>query len=58
VAARITEQPDAHLIPRTSTELLYKHLPKPIATLIVIPNAGYNTISDTTEYGPLLRRTP
>jgi pimeloyl-ACP methyl ester carboxylesterase len=28
------------LIPRASTELLYKHLPKPIATLIVIPNAG------------------
>jgi pimeloyl-ACP methyl ester carboxylesterase len=46
------------VIPRTSTNLLYKHLPKSLATLIVVPDAGHNTISDTTEYIQLLRGTP
>jgi pimeloyl-ACP methyl ester carboxylesterase len=46
------------VIPRSSTNLLYKHLPKSLATLIVVPNAGHNTISDTPDYIQLLRRTP
>jgi uncharacterized protein len=46
------------VIPRASTDLLYKHLPKHLATLIVIPDAAHNTISDTAEYIPLLRGTP
>jgi uncharacterized protein len=43
------------VIPRASTELLYKHLPTHLATLIIIPDAAHNTISDTTEYIPLLK---
>jgi uncharacterized protein len=46
------------VVPRASTNLLYKHLPKSLATLIVVPDAGHNTISDTTEYVELLRGTP
>ncbi len=46
------------IIPRASTELLYRHLPKGVATLTIIPDASHNTISDTTEYTALLRGTP
>ncbi|HLZ98927.1 MAG TPA: alpha/beta fold hydrolase [Steroidobacteraceae bacterium] len=46
------------VIPRASTELLYRHLPKGLATLIVVPDAAHNTISDTTEYTALLRGPP
>jgi len=45
------------VIPRASTESLYEHLPRKLATLIVVPDAGHNTISDTTEYVQLLRGT-
>lgn len=46
------------VIPRANTELLYKHLPRSLTTLIVVPDGGHNTISDTTEYTDLLRGTP
>jgi pimeloyl-ACP methyl ester carboxylesterase len=46
------------VIPRASTDLLYKHLPSLQTTLIVVPDAGHNTISDTTEYAALLRGPP
>jgi pimeloyl-ACP methyl ester carboxylesterase len=46
------------VIPRASTEHLYKCLPKHLATLSIIPDAAHNTISDTTEYISLLRGTP
>jgi pimeloyl-ACP methyl ester carboxylesterase len=46
------------VIPRASTDLLYKHLPTSLTTLIVVPDAGHNTISETTEYTQLLRGTP
>jgi pimeloyl-ACP methyl ester carboxylesterase len=42
------------IIPRASTERLYQHLPRNLATLTVIPDAGHNTISDTSEYVALL----
>jgi pimeloyl-ACP methyl ester carboxylesterase len=45
------------VIPRASTNELYKHLPSSLATLIVVPDAGHNTISDVTEYTSLLRGT-
>jgi pimeloyl-ACP methyl ester carboxylesterase len=46
------------VIPRASTHLLYKHLPRSLATLLVVPDAGHNTISDTTEYVALLHGPP
>jgi pimeloyl-ACP methyl ester carboxylesterase len=46
------------VIPRASTQLLYERLPKPLATLIVVPDADHNTISDTAEYVPALRGAP
>src|ERR1035441_3098913 len=46
------------IIPSASTRLLYAHLPKLLATLIVVQDAGHNTISDTSEYVGLLRGTP
>ena len=38
------------VIPRGSTEKLYGHFAKGVATLKVIPDAGHNSISDTPEY--------
>jgi uncharacterized protein len=46
------------VIPRASTELLYQHIPKGLASLIVVPDAAHNTISDTTEYVSLLSKPP
>jgi len=46
------------VIPQASTEPLFKHLPQSLAKLVVIPDAGHNTISDTSEYIPLLRGGP
>jgi pimeloyl-ACP methyl ester carboxylesterase len=46
------------VIPRANTEFLYNRLPRSLTTLIVVPDAGHNTISDTTEYTELLRGTP
>jgi pimeloyl-ACP methyl ester carboxylesterase len=38
------------VIPRASTEKLYGHFAKGVATLKVIPDVGHNSISDTPEY--------
>ena len=38
------------VIPRSSTEKLYGHFAKGVATLKIIPDAGHNSISDTPEY--------
>ncbi|WP_392889913.1 alpha/beta hydrolase [Pseudomonas migulae] len=38
------------VIPRSSTEKLYGHFAKGVATLKVIPDVGHNSISDTPEY--------
>jgi pimeloyl-ACP methyl ester carboxylesterase len=46
------------IIPAASTEALYKHLPQSLATLTVIPDVGHNTISESQEYIPLLRKKP
>ena len=46
------------VIPFTSTEALYGHLPQPLATLTIIPDVSHNTISESPEYIPLLRATP
>jgi len=44
------------VIPRSSTEKLYEHFAKGVATLKVIPDAGHNSISDTPEYFKLLEQ--
>jgi uncharacterized protein len=46
------------VIPLASTNSLYKHLPKSLAALTVVPGAGHNTISDSKEYIQLLRGRP
>jgi len=46
------------VIPWSSTDALYRHLPHGLATLTVVPDAGHNTISDVSEYPSLLRGTP
>jgi hypothetical protein len=43
------------VIPAASTTALYKHFPQSQATLIVIPAVGHNSISESSEYIPLLR---
>lgn len=42
------------VIPRSSTENLYRHFANGVATLKVIPGAGHNSISDSPEYLKLL----
>jgi len=46
------------VIPRASTDRLYRHFPRSLATLIVVPDAGHNTISETMEYSQLLHGKP
>jgi len=46
------------VIPFTSTETLYKRLPQSLAKLTIIPGVSHNTISESPEYVPLLRKTP
>ncbi len=46
------------IISLASTEALYKHLPQSLAKLTIIPSVGHNTISESPEYIPLLRRAP
>jgi uncharacterized protein len=46
------------VIPRASTESLYKHFPSAVAMLTIIRGAGHNTISESAEYVPLLKGTP
>ncbi len=42
------------VIPRSSTELLYTHFAKGVATLRVVPGGGHNSISESPEYLKLL----
>jgi pimeloyl-ACP methyl ester carboxylesterase len=49
---------DDEVIPLSSTEALYEHLPHSFATLTIIPGVGHNTISESPEYVPALRGTP
>jgi hypothetical protein len=46
------------VIPASSTAALYQHFPPSRATLSVIPGVGHNSISESPEYIPLLRKTP
>ncbi|WP_324733588.1 alpha/beta hydrolase [Pseudomonas paeninsulae] len=43
------------IIPRSSTEALYRHFAPGVATLKVIPDKGHNSISESPAYLPLLR---
>lgn len=43
------------VIPRASTETLYRHFAPGVATLEVIPGKGHNSISESPAYLPLLR---
>ncbi|MHC8367310.1 alpha/beta hydrolase [Pseudomonas sp. ZT5P21] len=42
------------IIPRSSTEELYGHFAKGVATLKVLPDVGHNSISDSPEYLKLI----
>jgi len=46
------------VIPRASTETLYKHFRAGVASLKVVIGTGHNTISESPEYMPLLRGMP
>ena len=46
------------IISLASTEALYKHLPQSLAKLSIIPSVSHNTISESPEYIPLLRKAP
>ena len=46
------------VIPRTSTEALYRRFRTGVASLKVIAGAGHNTISESSEYMPLLAGVP
>jgi uncharacterized protein len=52
---RILEAENDEIVPRESTELLLSRLKKGIATMVVVPHAGHNTISDSPEYWSLLK---
>ena len=41
---------DDEVIPRSSTETLYAHFAKGVASLKVIPGVGHNSISDSPDY--------
>ncbi len=45
------------IIPRWSTEGLYAHFREGVASMTVVANTGHNTISDSSEYIPLLGST-
>jgi uncharacterized protein len=46
------------VIPRASTESLYRHFPESLATLTVIPGVGHNSISESPEYISAIKVTP
>lgn len=46
------------VIPRASTEALYWRFRSGVASLKVVAGAGHNTISESSEYMPLLRGVP
>ena len=45
------------VIPFASTQSLYTHFPKGLATLTIIPGVGHNSVSESPDYVPLLRGT-
>lgn len=49
IAAELDE-----IIPRASTERLYRHFAKGVATLKVIPGVGHNSIAESPDYLKLL----
>lgn len=46
------------VIPGTNTEALYARFHAGVATLRVVAGAGHNTISESSEYAPLLKGVP
>ena len=46
------------VIPRASTETLYKHFRAGVASFKVVAGTGHNTISESPEYLPLLSGAP
>jgi pimeloyl-ACP methyl ester carboxylesterase len=55
---RLIAAQDDEVIPFASTQSLFEHFPKTLATLTVVPGVGHNSISDSPDYVPLLRGTP
>lgn len=43
------------VVPRASTDALRSHFKSGLASMIVLPNTGHNTISDSPEYLPLIK---
>jgi uncharacterized protein len=54
---RLIAAQDDDVIPFASTQSLFEHFPKTLATLTVIPGVGHNSISESPDYIPLLRGT-
>jgi pimeloyl-ACP methyl ester carboxylesterase len=46
------------IIPRASTDALFKRFPGGVASFAVVPGTGHNTISESPEYLPLLKGVP
>jgi hypothetical protein len=46
------------VIPRASTEALYRRFRSSLATLQVVRTADHNSISESPQYVPLLSGTP
>jgi pimeloyl-ACP methyl ester carboxylesterase len=53
---RLIAAENDEIIPLTSTEALYKHLPHSLAKLAIIPSVSHNSISESPEYIRLLRK--
>jgi pimeloyl-ACP methyl ester carboxylesterase len=49
---------DDEVIPLSSTEALLKQFRPALANLVIIPGVGHNSISESSQYVPLLRGTP
>ena len=49
---------DDEVIPRASTELLQTRFAKGIATLVVLPRTGHNTVEQSPRYWPALQGLP
>jgi uncharacterized protein len=54
---RLIAAQNDEVIPLASTQALYRHFPQSLVTLTVIPGVSHNTISDSPDYIPLLRKT-
>jgi len=55
VPTRLIAAENDEVIPRASTERLYTHFAKGVATLQVIPEVGHNTISGSSQYLEAIR---